>query len=397
MLMGDASSAIVIRSGDEPWNPHIKLTVPGEETIATAPPPLDPEVVGESRVVQEPARELYFLLNEYLPQADKDAELERLRRLGHRGDFDGCLLESCVIDDPVEILKRHFSGAQMRTVLIRKWSEDVSPHASSTELALSILSALGFRSQDDPVNPRDLLRDIEAAETGLPLVDRDTIVGQVTRIARRTELVLMNYLRFLIQGVLQYDTPDDWLRNRKSGGDPTSLAKATLGQMINLLGRAAKDINKSDNPETKKWRRTIWEDHAKKAWRPQSAEDFTRIRNRWIHPQEGETQELSTADVQKQAADFCRLGKDLLNQLLDGALPETVTVSNITLTDGGGRPYLALILRGTQRRSSPIKRSRRARHTSCTQAPIPSGSTRSSSSPLRAEAVRLFGVQMRGN
>lgn len=62
-------------------------------------------------------RNLQAHLLRELTERELRAERDRLHALGHRGSARLCLLESCALDEPADVLLHHLSGTRLRQIL----------------------------------------------------------------------------------------------------------------------------------------------------------------------------------------------------------------------------------------------------------------------------------------
>ena len=313
-------------------------TTPSTSKASPVPPMSGSQVDDDLAVTLEAAlhgvtgtshvRSLHMLLLRTLSDDVLDAEHRRLQALGYRGDMSSCLLESCVHEDPRDVVLHLFSGLQLRTVLdqLRVPHEAADP---PVRLASRLLTHLGFPLGEDAVDPRVLRAKVEVYTSEVGRLDLPGLTGRVAAVSQDLEQLLRLYARFLSQGILHV-APDLWLADRYPDQNPT-LSRLTLGQLVHLVRDLGKEIDTSDSSQVR-LRADALRTDGEVTWMPKAALALVHSRNVWVHGRDdaGERNGRPLAELRAAAQRFFSSVDTILAKLLDGPFPTVVVVDEVT-------------------------------------------------------------------
>lgn len=291
-----------------------------------------PETSGTAHV-----RRLHELLMGSLSDEEKVREHDRLRELGYRGDLENCILESCVAQDPVDLLVRHFSGHRLAHLLEERDSP-APPAEPTVDLAERLLRELGFPHHGELVDPVKVAKELKTFGSEIHAMNTDQLLGRVTKLSRSFEAVLRTYLQFLCSGLLRV-APDKWLADRAGGssGPPPTIRRATMGQLVYLVRDVGRQIDASDDPRTRDLVRELTVDGQKLRWLPGKAHDLVSSRNMWVHSSSEATEKTSLASQRRQAEEFADLCSSITDELIRGAYPTPILIESISYDRWGRR------------------------------------------------------------
>ncbi len=291
--------------------------------------PAVPDAQGTAQV-----RNLHRLLMEQLDEQELAEEHERLQKLGYRGDASNCLLESCVSQNPVDLLLNHFSGRDLARMMKQReiiFTENDQPEV----MARRLLAHLGFPRTTEIVDPEILLQRVRNIRSEIQAQGRNEIDGNVASLARAMERVLRTYLRFMSLGLMGVP-PDRWFeeRNTRPDAPPPQLDKVTMGRLVYLIEQLGREIEASSDTTVRERLRDFYPAGEAIDWIPRRAHGLVEKRNRWIH---GDQSEASLAETRLQADEFCEVTKLILENLDKGAYPTVIEVKEVRFDEWGRR------------------------------------------------------------
>lgn len=313
--------------------------------VPTQPPPAPPsawlahdvpaarDALGTTHV-----RNLHRLLMERLDEDQLSQEHDRLRELGYSGDVSNCLLESCVSEQPVDLLLTHFAGRDLRRIL-RERDIPVAANDEPEFMARKLLAYLGFPLPPRIVDPELLLIRVRIIRSEIASLDGHELEGRITSVARSMETVLRTYLRFMALGLLG-TPPDKWYEEgvRGAGGSgPATLEKVTMGGLVHLIERLGREIEDASDTTIRERLRDFFPSGEGITWIPRKAHDLVSRRNYWVHGGQDGDGDNSLTERRRQAEEFCDVTAVLLESLNQGAYPTVIEVREVRFDEWGRR------------------------------------------------------------
>ena len=280
-------------------------------------------------------RKLHTLLLEVLDDSTLNAEYDRLRALGYRGELSACLLESCAHENPLDVVMHLLSGQQLRLVL---GALDVVhvPADPPKRLATRLLAHLGFPVPVDATDPDVLRTQMLVLRSEVGRLDRSGLTGRVASVSADVEQLLRHYVRFLCLGVLG-EPPEAWL-HRAYPDRPPSLDRMTLGQLARAATEIGSDIDASQDSTVRSRAVAVaGPRQGRGAWLPGQLHAAGRLRNTLVHGNDAEQSARALAELRDQTREFVRLVDKAMERLMDGAFPKVVVIEELTIDRWGRR------------------------------------------------------------
>lgn len=290
-------------AADEEHNPRPSIA------SSSASRPASPKIGGS---LHEPANHTHrhemqhvdnlVALLSALPEAEAQ-ELELLLdELQYKGERLFRLKEYCARLDPMEILRR-LGATQLRRILRDKYKLTPKITVSTDELAVLILSELGFPLPEPLEGISFAHKHVTAIRSKLPISGYNERAGLVIEASSHLESSIRNLLRFICLQVYKCGPEKHFLqlpevKSRK-------LSSLSLGQLLGLLERLAKDL---DNAPPEK-RGYLDAPLTAKRLAPRGFDSITNLRNIFAHDRLSDN---SQNDLSGKAAEFLDQTLELL-------------------------------------------------------------------------------------
>mgnify|MGYP003449717352 FL=1 len=229
----------------------------------------------------EHVRRFHSFIREVLDREVVAELVEHLRANGHVGRDDVVMLEHCVqMSDPAKFLADQLSLSQLRKEVAVRTGLQIGPDESARSAAERLLEYFGYPVSGELRGLTAIRREVEGARRRVAGAgeDVDVLRGAVTGVATQLEYAVLVLLRFVCVAAFGEDA-EAHARNRGWLETSTPLEKLSLGALLDVLGKLAKELADETSPAAFVFQQSF----ESRRLSPMHTQDIPTLRNTLAH------------------------------------------------------------------------------------------------------------------